>query len=103
MGPEKLRLFEDKKVRVKWNVDEEDYYFSIVDVISVLTEKDFQTARKYWNKLNERLLDEGNQTVTNYHQLKLIMGEIWRGILYQAHLPFISQFYILKGKFYKLF
>ena len=67
-----IKLFHSKKVRVKWNADEEDYYFSIVDVVSVLTEKDFQTARKYWNKLKERLLDEGNQTVTNCHQLKLI-------------------------------
>ena len=67
-----IKLFHDKKVRVKWNADEEDYYFSIVDVVAVLTESDFQTARKYWNKLKQRLNDEGNQTVTNCHQLKLI-------------------------------
>ncbi|OQA31906.1 MAG: hypothetical protein BWY55_00203 [archaeon ADurb.Bin336] len=47
VGPEKIRLFEDKKVRVKWDADEEDYYFSIVDVVAVLTENDFQTARNY--------------------------------------------------------
>ena len=67
-----IKLFQDKKVRVKWNEFDEEYYFSIVDVIAVLTENDFQTARKYWNKLKQRLKEEGNQTVTNCHQLKLV-------------------------------
>ncbi len=66
------KLFQDKKVRVKWDANKEDYYFSIVDVVTVLTENDFQTARKYWNKLKQRLTEEGNQTVTNCHQLKLV-------------------------------
>jgi hypothetical protein len=67
-----IKLFENQKVRIKWVANEEDYYFSIVDVVAVLTENDFQTARKYWNKLKQRLGEEGNQTVTNCHQLKLI-------------------------------
>ena len=51
----KIKLFEDKKVRVAWNQDEEDWYFSVVDVVAVLNESDYQTARKYWNKLSQRL------------------------------------------------
>ena len=51
---------------------EEKYYFSIVDVVQVLTEQsDYQTARKYWNKLKQRLKEEGFETVTNCHQLKM--------------------------------
>ncbi len=65
-----IKLFEEKKVRSVWNDENEKWYFSIVDVIAILTEQvDFQKARKYWNKLKERLLAEGNETVTNSHQL----------------------------------
>jgi len=67
-----IKLFENKKVRVQWDKDEEKWYFSIVDVIAVLTDNDYQTARKYWNKLAQRLREEGNESVTNCHQLKLI-------------------------------
>jgi hypothetical protein len=67
-----IKLFEQKQVRSFWNEDGEKWYFSIVDVIQVLTEKaEYQTARKYWNKLKERLVAEGNQTVSNCHQLKM--------------------------------
>ncbi|MEA1786659.1 Bro-N domain-containing protein [Arenibacter sp. GZD96] len=67
-----IKLFEDKKVRTAWNEEEEKWYFSIVDIIAILTEQDdFQKARKYWNKLKERLKVEGNETVTNSHQLKM--------------------------------
>ncbi len=67
-----IKLFEQKQVRSFWNEDEEKWYFSIVDVIQVLTEQaEYQTARKYWNKLKERLVAEGNQTVSNCHQLKM--------------------------------
>ena len=67
-----IRLFQDKKIRVEWDEEKECWYFSIVDIVTVLTDNDFQGARKYWNKLAQRLRDEGNQTVTNCHQLKLI-------------------------------
>jgi len=67
-----IKLFQDKKVRVKWDADEEEYYFSIVDVIAVLTENDFQRARNYWKVLKHRLLEEGNESVTNCNQLKLV-------------------------------
>ncbi len=66
-------LFEDVPVRRKWVEKEEKWFFSVVDIIKVLTEQnDFQKARKYWNKLKERLAKEGNQSVTNCHQLKLL-------------------------------
>ena len=69
---EALQLFEERKVRTVWDDVEEKWYFSIVDVCGVLTDsKDALTARKYWNKLKQRLKEEGNQTVTNCHQLKL--------------------------------
>ena len=69
---EALQLFEEKKVRTVWDDVEEKWYFSIVDVCGVLTEsKDALTARKYWNKLKQRLKEEGNETVTNCHQLKM--------------------------------
>jgi len=64
-----IKLFEDKKIRSVWNEEEEEWYFSVVDVVSVLTES--VDGRKYWNKLKQRLKEEGNETVTNCHQLKL--------------------------------
>ena len=69
---EVIKIFEEKKVRTVWDDVEEKWYFSIVDVCGVLTEsKDALTVRKYWNKLKQRLKEEGNETVTNCHQLKL--------------------------------
>ena len=67
-----IKLFDEKQVRIVWDDVEEKYYFSIVDVVQVLTEQsDYQTARKYWNKLKQRLKEEGFETVTNCHQLKM--------------------------------
>lgn len=67
-----IKIFEEKKVRTIWDAEKEEWYFSVVDVVAVLTESvDFLTARKYWNKLKQRLKGEGNETVTNCHQLKL--------------------------------
>ena len=68
-----IKLFEQKQVRSIWNEEDQKWYFSIVNVIAILTDQsDFQKARKYWNKLKERLLAEGNETVTNSHQLKML-------------------------------
>jgi prophage antirepressor-like protein len=64
-----IKLFEEKKVRTVWNEEEEEWYFSVVDVVDVLT--DSVDSRKYWNKLKQRLKEEGNQSVTFCHQLKL--------------------------------
>ena len=67
-----IQLFEEKKVRSVWDEEQEKWYFSVIDVCHVLADsKDYQTARKYWNKLKERLHKEGNESVTNCHQLKL--------------------------------
>ena len=67
-----LQLFEEHKVRTAWDSEQEKWYFSIVDVVAVLTDStDYTTSRKYWNKLKQRLKEEGNETVTNCHQLKL--------------------------------
>ena len=67
-----LQLFEQKKVRTVWDEEQEKWYFAIVDVIAVLTEQDdYLKSRKYWNKLKQRLKEEGNETVTNCHQFKL--------------------------------
>ena len=65
----KIQLFEQKQVRTVWDEKQEKWYFSIVDVISILTES--TDGRKYWNKLKQRLKEEGNETVTNCHQLKM--------------------------------
>jgi hypothetical protein len=66
---ENIKIFEERKVRTVWNEEEEKWYFSVVDVVSVLT--DSVDGRKYWNKLKQRLKEEGNESVTNCHQLKL--------------------------------
>lgn len=67
-----IKLFGSDKIRAVWDDDQEKWYFSVVDVVAVLTEsKDFQTARKYWNKLKQRLREEGFEPVTNCHQLKM--------------------------------
>ena len=66
---ELTKSFEDESIRTVWNKDEEKYYISVVDIVSVLTESN--DGRKYWNKLKQRLKEEGNETVTNCHQLKL--------------------------------
>ena len=67
-----IKLFENKKIRTVWNETEEDWYFSVVDVVSILTDSvDFLTARKYWNKLKQRLKEEGSEVVTSCHQLKI--------------------------------
>jgi len=64
-----IKLFESKKVRSAWNEEEQKWYFSIVDVIAILTESIDPSA--YWRKLKERLKKEGNETVTNCHALKM--------------------------------
>lgn len=69
---ESIKLFEEKKVRTLWDEEQQIWYISIVDVVEILTDsQDFQRARKYWNKLKQRLKAEGNETVTNCHQLKM--------------------------------
>lgn len=67
-----IKIFEDKQVRTIWDAEQEKWYISIIDVISVLTEQSsYQGARNYWKVLKHRLLKEGNETVTNCNQLKM--------------------------------
>ena len=72
INKEAIQLFEEKKVRTVWDEEQEKWYFSIVDVVNVLTDQPtHQGARNYWKVLKNRLVKEGNQTVTNCNQLKL--------------------------------
>ena len=67
-----LSVFENHKIRRVYDEEKETWFFSVVDIVAVLTgQTDFQMARKYWNKLKERLSKEGSQSVTNCHRLKL--------------------------------
>lgn len=66
---DKIQLFESKQIRSHWDENSELWYFSIVDVVTILTQS--ASPRKYWNKLKQRLKEEGNETVTNCHQLKM--------------------------------
>lgn len=69
---EELALFEDYEIRRVYDDESETWYFSVVDIVQALTQQsDYQTARKYWNKLKQRLKEEGSQTVTNCHRLKM--------------------------------
>ena len=71
-----IQLFEDKRIRTAWDEEKEEWYFSVVDVVGVLTEsKDALTGRKYWNKLKQRLKEEGSELVTNCHQLKMTAAD----------------------------
>ena len=76
MESDSIKLFESKQIRTAWDEEQEKWYFSVVDVIGVLVDSvDYLTARKYWNKLKQRLTEEGNQTVTNCHQLKMTAAD----------------------------
>lgn len=66
-----IQLFEDQKIRVAWDAEREKWYFSVVDVVAVLTvQPDYNTGRKYWNKLKQCPKEEGSEQVTNCHLLK---------------------------------
>ena len=66
-----LKLFEDKKIRAKWNDEQERWYFSVVDVISVLTDNSYQKSRNYWKWLKNKLIQEGSELVSDTNQLKM--------------------------------
>jgi hypothetical protein len=69
----KIKLFENKVVRSHWDSEQEEWYFSVVDVIEVLTES--KDANAYWRKLKQRLKEEGNETVTKCHGLKMVAAD----------------------------
>ena len=68
-----IQVFEEKQVRTLWDAEQEKWYISIVDVIAVLTESIDPSA--YWRKLKQRLKEEGNETVTNCHGLKMLASD----------------------------
>jgi hypothetical protein len=90
-------IFEDREIRRLYDEKSETWFFSVVDIVQILTQQpDFQTARKYWNKLNERLRKEGSQSVTNCHRLKLpaadgkkyltnLIHQEWSGVSVKSH------------------
>ncbi len=68
-----LAIFEDYEIRRLCDEETESWYFSVIDIVQALVQQpDYQTARKYWNKLKERLKKEGSEAVTNCHQLKML-------------------------------
>ena len=71
MNKNAVRIFEEKQVRATWDNENGKWWFSIVDICAILTDSDYQPARKYWKVLKGRLEKEGNQSVTNCYQLKL--------------------------------
>lgn len=74
--PNDVALFETQRIRRVYDEQSETWWFSVIDIIQVLTEQpDYQTARKYWNKLKERLAKEGSQLVTDCHQLKMTASD----------------------------
>lgn len=85
-----IKIFENKKIRAVWDDTKEEWYFSIVDVVSVLT--DSVDGRKYWNKLKQRLKAEGSELVTNCHQLKLPSSD---GKLYKTDVATTEQLFRL--------
>jgi len=87
---ETLQLFESKKVRSVWDSCAEKWYISIVDVVGILTES--ADGRKYWNKLKQRLKEEGNESVTNCHQLKLQSSD---GKFYKTDVADVEQLFRL--------
>lgn len=71
-----LALFDQQQVRRHWDDEQELWWFSVVDVVKILTDQnDYQKARKYWNKLAERLRLEGSESVTKCHQLKMLAND----------------------------
>ena len=73
---ESIQLFEDRRIRTAWDETNEEWYFSVVDVVGILTDSpDYNTGRKYWNKLKQRLKEEGSELVTKCHQLKMTAAD----------------------------
>jgi len=64
----KMKLFEEKQVRAVWDEEAEKWWFSVVDIVAILTDNEYQPTRKYWKVLKGRMAAEGNETVTNCYQ-----------------------------------
>ena len=87
----KIKLFENKVVRSHWDAEQEEWYFSVVDVCWILADSiDFTTARKYWNKLKQLLKAEGSQLVTDCPQLKLMVNRCIKHSRHSSPYPINS-------------
>ena len=96
MNETSLAVFENYKIRRIFDENTETWLFSVVDIIQVLLQqRDYQTARKYWNKLKSRLKKEGSQSVTNCHQLKKVKNALSVSISIQQTIIFTNFFMTL--------
>ena len=88
-----VKLFEEQKIRTAWNEEREEWYFSVVDIIGILTDQPTQDrARNYWKVLKKRLVGEGNESVTNCNQLKMLSQD---GKMRQTDVATIEQVFRL--------
>ena len=71
MHENKIKVFESRQIRTHWNAEEEEWYFSVVDIVAVLTDSNYQNARNYWKVLKNRLSKEGSELVTSCNRLKM--------------------------------
>ena len=89
MESEKLQLFEDQRIRTAWDEENEEWYFSIVDVVGALTESsDFDTSRKYWNKTKQRMVEEGNELFVKIGESYGVSLEEWNHDIDHVHIMF---------------
>lgn len=89
-----IKLFEDKKVRSHYDADKEIWFFSIVDIVGILTDQpNIARARNYWKVMKSRLLKEGNESVTNCNQLKLQAED---GKFYKTDVSNVEQIFRIK-------
>lgn len=109
-----IKLFEDKNIRVAWNEDEENWYFSVVDIVAVLTDNDYQAGRKYWKTLKMRLNTTKkflilkmdiiimNQYVEQEMKIKrkMLLKKMQRATK-QVFMMLIKIFYIIIGQVYR--
>jgi len=88
MGNE-IQLFEDSRIRTAWDDEKEEWLFSVVDIVAILTENDYQAARNYWKVMKSRLIDEGSQPVTICPQLKMKAHD---GKMQVTHMLTVTKF-----------
>ena len=92
-----IKIFEDKKIRTHWDEEQEKWYFSIVDVVSVLT--DSSNPNNYWKVLKHRLIKEGSELVTNCNQLKMQSSD---GKFYKTDVADTDNYLDLFNRFLRL-